>query len=102
MGDQSPGRIGVTLPDGHPDERNHHSGRWYGWRPRPPWRQQSPEAFARLADLDIAAFLFNCTTPDAICEGLRQLSTLTDKPIGPEYIAALDKALQTRTANRQS
>ncbi len=36
------------------------------------------EAFTRLADLDVAAFLFNCTTPDAICEGLRQLSALTD------------------------
>ena len=112
------------------------------------------EAFAQLADLDIAAFLFNCTTPEAIGEGLRQLSTLTDKPIGaypnrlhiperwtldnevatelldlsihqyvtdalnwtelgatliggccgigPEYIAALDNALQTRTANSQS
>ena len=40
------------------------------------------DAIAALADLDIAAFLFNCTTPEAISEGLRQLNSLTDQPIG--------------------
>ena len=40
------------------------------------------QAYAALADLDIAAFLFNCTTPEAIGQGLVELHTLTDKPIG--------------------
>ena len=40
------------------------------------------DAFGALADLDIAAFLFNCTTPEAIREALCQLNPLTDKPIG--------------------
>ena len=40
------------------------------------------EAFAALADLDIAAFLFNCTHPEAIETGIVELRSLTDKPIG--------------------
>ena len=40
------------------------------------------EAFGALADLDLAAFLFNCTSAEAITEGLRELTALTDKPIG--------------------
>ena len=40
------------------------------------------EAFDRLRDLPIAAFLFNCTHPEAIEAGLVELRALTDKPIG--------------------
>ena len=40
------------------------------------------EAHAALAHLDIAAFLFNCTHPNAIEAGIAELRTLTDKPIG--------------------
>ncbi len=39
-------------------------------------------AFDMLADLDISAFLFNCTSPDAISAGILELKQLTDKPIG--------------------
>ena len=40
------------------------------------------EAFATLDGLDIAAFLFNCTHPEAIEVGLVELKALTDKPLG--------------------
>ncbi len=40
------------------------------------------EAVARLDGLPIAAFLFNCTHPEAIEAGLAELRPLTDKPIG--------------------
>ena len=40
------------------------------------------DAFEAIADLDLDAFLFNCTSAEAISEGLRQLAPLTDKPIG--------------------
>ena len=40
------------------------------------------EAFEAVADLDLDGFLFNCTYPEAIEAGLRQLKTMTDKPIG--------------------
>ena len=40
------------------------------------------EALAMLAHLDIDAFLFNCTHPEAIEAGLEELAPLTDKPIG--------------------
>lgn len=40
------------------------------------------DAFAEVADLELDGFLFNCTTPEAIQEGLLILTTLTDKPIG--------------------
>ena len=40
------------------------------------------EAVAALDDLDIAGFMFNCTSPEAILAGLEELTTLTDKPIG--------------------
>ena len=40
------------------------------------------DAVARVADLDIAAFLFNCTHPEAIEAALAELRALTDKPIG--------------------
>lgn len=40
------------------------------------------EAFATLDGLDVAAFLFNCTHPEAIEAGLVELRALTDKPLG--------------------
>ncbi len=40
------------------------------------------DAFAAIADLNLDAFLFNCTSAEAISEGLRELSSMTDKPIG--------------------
>jgi len=40
------------------------------------------EAFAALGGLDVAAFLFNCTHPEAVEAGLVQLKALTDKPLG--------------------
>lgn len=40
------------------------------------------EAFSAVADLELDGFLFNCTTPEAIHEGLLALSALTDKTIG--------------------
>lgn len=40
------------------------------------------DAFAAVADLELDAFLFNCTTPEAIEDGLRILRELTTKPIG--------------------
>lgn len=40
------------------------------------------EAIAAVADLDIDAFSFNCTSREAIEVGLRTLKTLTTKPIG--------------------
>ena len=39
-------------------------------------------AMRAVADLDVDAFLFNCTHPEAIEAGLRELRPLTDKPIG--------------------
>jgi S-methylmethionine-dependent homocysteine/selenocysteine methylase len=39
-------------------------------------------AYEAVADLDLDGFLFNCTDPDAIETGLRQLRPLTDKTIG--------------------
>lgn len=40
------------------------------------------EALAALDGLDVSAFLFNCTHPEAIETGLVELRALTDKPIG--------------------
>ncbi len=40
------------------------------------------EAVAKLEHLPIEAFLFNCTSPEAITQGLKELSGLTDKPRG--------------------
>lgn len=40
------------------------------------------EALAAVADLDIAAYLFNCTAPAAIRAGMASLADLTDKPFG--------------------
>ncbi len=40
------------------------------------------EAHAAVADLEPDAFLFNCTSSEAIEEGLRTLTTLTDRPVG--------------------
>lgn len=40
------------------------------------------EAVAALADLQPDAYLFNCTSPEAISQGLSQLRELTDKPTG--------------------
>lgn len=39
-------------------------------------------AVRAVEDLDVDAFLFNCTHPEAIEAGLAELRTLTDKPIG--------------------
>ncbi len=40
------------------------------------------EAFDNVADLDLDAFLFNCTSAEAITQGLRELASLTDKTTG--------------------
>ena len=40
------------------------------------------DALATLDGLDVAAFLFNCTHPEAIEVGLQELKALTDKPLG--------------------
>lgn len=40
------------------------------------------DAVAAVAHLDVDAFLFNCTHPEAIEAGLGALRELTDKPIG--------------------
>lgn len=40
------------------------------------------EAFERLADLPIDAYLFNCTHPEAMEAGLAELAPLTERPIG--------------------
>ena len=40
------------------------------------------EAFRAVADLDLDAFLFNCTSAEAITGGLNELARLTDKAIG--------------------
>lgn len=45
-------------------------------------RESISDAFESVADLDLDGFLFNCTYPEAIESGLRQLKTMTDKPIG--------------------
>lgn len=39
-------------------------------------------AYQKLSSLPIAGFLFNCTHPEAVEEGIRTLKRLTDKPIG--------------------
>jgi len=40
------------------------------------------DAVAAVAPLNIAGYLFNCTSPEAISQGLAELAELTDKPIG--------------------
>lgn len=40
------------------------------------------EALEALAPFAPDAYLFNCTTPDAIGAGLRELRALTDRPVG--------------------
>ena len=40
------------------------------------------EAVAALDGVEIAGYLFNCTSPEAISAGLRELRLKTDKPIG--------------------
>ena len=40
------------------------------------------QAVAALARLDVEGYLFNCTHPEAIEVGLRELKPLTSKPIG--------------------
>ena len=39
-------------------------------------------ALDAVADLDIDAFLVNCTTPEAIAAGVETLAALTDRPVG--------------------
>jgi S-methylmethionine-dependent homocysteine/selenocysteine methylase len=61
------------------------------------------EAFSMLQEFDISGYLFNCTHPEAILEGLKELAPLTDKAIGgypnrlnsvsPEW--TLDNEIQT-------
>ena len=40
------------------------------------------EAYAELAEFDVAGYLFNCTSPEAIVAALPSLRALTEKPIG--------------------
>ena len=40
------------------------------------------EAFVLAESFNVDAYLFNCTDPIAITEGIKKLSDLTDKPIG--------------------
>ena len=40
------------------------------------------DAVSALTDFNVDAFLFNCTTPEAISAGVAELAVLTDKPIG--------------------
>lgn len=40
------------------------------------------EAFNAVADLDLDGFLFNCTSAEAVTQGVRELALLTDKPTG--------------------
>ncbi|MGI9324122.1 MAG: homocysteine S-methyltransferase family protein [Pseudomonadales bacterium] len=40
------------------------------------------DAVLALARFDIGAYLFNCTSPEAITQGLAELRTLTDRPMG--------------------
>jgi len=40
------------------------------------------EAFDKVTHLDLAGYLFNCTSPEAIVAALPVLRRLTDKPIG--------------------
>ena len=40
------------------------------------------DAVAKLEHLPIDAFLFNCTSPETITQGLNELAMLTDKPRG--------------------
>ena len=40
------------------------------------------EAFETVRDLPLAGFLFNCTHPLAVEDGLKELRALTDKPLG--------------------
>ena len=40
------------------------------------------QALAALAGLSVGGYLFNCTHPEAVEVGLRELKTLTSKPIG--------------------
>ncbi len=40
------------------------------------------EAFEALAEFEPHAFLFNCTSSEAITQGIRELTALTDRPTG--------------------
>ena len=40
------------------------------------------QAFYKVAELEPAGFLFNCTSPEAIVAALPELRALTDRPIG--------------------
>jgi S-methylmethionine-dependent homocysteine/selenocysteine methylase len=40
------------------------------------------QALALIAPIEIDAYLFNCTSPEAILQALKELAALTDKPIG--------------------
>lgn len=39
-------------------------------------------AYQRLLSLDVTGYMLNCTSPEAIVAGLKELHALTDKPIG--------------------
>jgi S-methylmethionine-dependent homocysteine/selenocysteine methylase len=40
------------------------------------------QALALIEPIEIDAYLFNCTSPEAILQALKELAALTDKPIG--------------------
>jgi S-methylmethionine-dependent homocysteine/selenocysteine methylase len=40
------------------------------------------QAFAKVAHLNLAGYLFNCTSPESVLAALPELRDLTDKPIG--------------------
>ena len=40
------------------------------------------EAYGRVSHLDLAGFMFNCTSPEAIVAAIPELRELTDKPVG--------------------
>ncbi len=63
-------------------------------------------AVAAVADLEVSGLLFNCTSPEAISEGLAELATLTRLPFGayPNRLSipdgwTLDNAVPTGLRN---
>jgi len=65
------------------------------------------EAFQQLQEFNVDAYLFNCTSPEAITEAIKEVVELTDKPVGaypnrlnpvdPEW--TLDNEIQTGLRN---
>ncbi|MEM7019571.1 MAG: homocysteine S-methyltransferase family protein [Pseudomonadota bacterium] len=50
------------------------------------------DAFDMLSEYEIESFLFNCTSPEAILEGIKEMRGLTDKKLGgyPNRLNAVD------------